>query len=123
MVTKKAVKNQHPGNNTPREELIIEKAPVMAVLDRKNLLEITTLLILETHARVSGDRFRVRDGDRERLAYLRTLRDLIVLQAALLKDAHAPSLIGIKYSPFDDVEDMDFSPEKITALLRSRYPE
>jgi hypothetical protein len=57
-------------------------------------LEITSSLITETSDRVSGDRFRVREGDKERLAYIRLLKDLLTLHAVLLKDAHAPLLIG-----------------------------
>ena len=101
-------KRQAPGTNTPGEELVVEKAPKDTVYDRKKLLALTGALIHETYERVSGDRFRVRDGDRERLAYLRTLKDLIVLEASLLKDAKAPLLNGIKYeSLFDDeLEDL-----------------
>ena len=43
---------------------------------------------------MSGDRFRVREGDKERLAYIRLLKYLLTLHAVLLKDAHAPLLIG-----------------------------
>jgi len=73
----------------------------MPKFDRKKLLEIPGALIEETHARVSGDRFRPREGDRERLAYLRALRELIALQAALLKDAHAPALDGYERPPLN----------------------
>ena len=62
---------------------------------RKKLLELTDSLIEETFNRISGERFRLRDGDRERLAYLRTLVSLIALYDSLLKDGNAPSLDGI----------------------------
>jgi len=62
---------------------------------RKKLLELTDNLIEETFNRVSGDRFRVRDGDRERLAYLRTLVQLIALYDSLLKGSDSPPLEGL----------------------------
>jgi len=64
------------------------------IFDRKKLLEITSRLIEETHERISGDRFRVREGDRERLQYLRALTGLIALHTALLEKAGAPDLDG-----------------------------
>ena len=62
---------------------------------RKKLLELTDSLIEETYNRVTGDRFRVREGDRERLAYLRTLVSLILMYDSLLKGSNAPELDGI----------------------------
>lgn len=68
------------------------------IYDRKKLLELTASLIQETHGRIAGNRFRVQAGDRERLAYIRTLRDLIALHALLLKDAKAPRLDGLEFN-------------------------
>lgn len=117
MVTKRTVKRQAPGTNTPGEELVVEKDPKDMIYDRKKLLSLTGALIHETHERISGDRFRVRDGDRERLAYLRTLRDLIALEATLLKDAKAPLLTGIKTTPFSFLDEDE---EDLLPLLRKR---
>ena len=72
------------------------------VFDRKKLLEITASLIEETYNRVSGDRFRPREGDKERLAYLRTLKELIALHADLLKASHAPTYVGLPSEPTEE---------------------
>jgi len=79
--------------------------PDTAIYDRKKLLEITSSLIRETHDRISGDRFRVREGDKERLQYLRTLSGLIALHTNLLEKAHAPHLEGLEY-PADPLDDL-----------------
>lgn len=89
-----AVKSQQSSTKTANIALNDEIGDIGTVLDRKKLLEITSSLITETSDRVSGDRFRVRDGDKERLAYIRLLKELLTLHAALLKDAKAPLLIG-----------------------------
>lgn len=68
---------------------------------RKKLLELTDSLIEETFNRISGERFRLRDGDRERLAYLRTLVSLIALYDSLLKGSNAPELDGINRATID----------------------
>ena len=107
-----AVKGQR--KNQPAEETvpIPEPSSTGPAFDRKKLLEITGSLIEETYERVSGDRFRPREGDRERLQYLRALGSLIALQASLLKDAHAPPLDGYQRpkSHLDKLlEDMEFN--------------
>lgn len=75
------------------------------VFDRKKLLEITSSLIRETHDRISGDRFRVRDGDKERLQYLRALTGLIALHTALLEKARAPDLSAYESKEHEDLLD------------------
>mgnify|MGYP000977725483 FL=1 len=77
------------------------------IFDRKKLLEITSRLIEETHERISGDRFRVREGDRERLQYLRALTGLIALHTSLLEKARAPDLKALEamYRP-DPLDDL-----------------
>lgn len=87
-------KGQTAPKRTDDQTPINELPQICPVFDRKKLLEITGTLIQETQERVTGDRFRTRDGDRERLAYLRALRELIALHSALLKDAYAPPLEG-----------------------------
>lgn len=62
------------------------------LFDRKKLLEVTSSLIKETHERISGDRFRPREGDKERLQYIRALTGLIALYTTLLEKARAPDL-------------------------------
>ncbi|OQA55328.1 MAG: hypothetical protein BWY45_02254 [Euryarchaeota archaeon ADurb.Bin294] len=62
------------------------------LFDRKKLLEVTSSLIRETHERISGDRFRPREGDKERLQYIRALTGLIALYTTLLEKARAPDL-------------------------------
>ena len=72
-----------------------EIPPIEIISGRKKLLEITDALIEDTFNRISGDRFRLRDGDRERLAYLKTLISLINLYDSLLKGSDAPELNDI----------------------------
>lgn len=80
------------GSNTCQN---CSSGPDNEIFDRKKLLSLTSSLIQETHDRISGDRFRVREGDRERLQYLRTLTGLIALHTSLLEKAGAPDLDGI----------------------------
>ena len=75
------------------------------VFDRKKLLTLTSSLIQETHDRISGDRFRVRDGDKERLQYLRALTGLIALHTALLEKARAPDLSAYESKEHGDLLD------------------
>ena len=91
--------------------------PDMGIFDRKKLLEISSRLIEETYERISGDRFRVRDGDRERLQYLRALAGLIALHTSLLEKARAPDLKALEamYRP-DPLDDL--LNENITRLSR-----
>jgi len=79
----------------PNKSVISEMPPIEVISGRKKLLEITEALIEETYDRISGDRFRLREGDRERLAYLRTLISLINLYDSLLKGSEAPSFDNI----------------------------
>lgn len=84
---------------------IKELSSLEEIYDRKKLLQITASLIEETYSRVSGERFRPRDGDKERLAYLRTLKELLALHADLLKASHAPPYQGLPEAP--DEEDLE----------------
>jgi len=90
-----AVKNHITKRRSPRRGTISETTPTEIISGRKKLLEITDTLIQETYDRISGDRFRLREGDRERLAYLRTLISLINLYDSLLKGSEAPSFDNI----------------------------
>ena len=90
-----AVKNHITKRRSPRRGTISETTPTEIISGRKKLLEITDTLIQETYDRISGDRFRLREGDRERLAYLKTLISLIVLYDSLLKGSKAPTLEGL----------------------------
>ena len=62
---------------TDKPETIDLTAPAAEVLDRRALLKTLTRAINETADRVTGQRFRPRDGDREKLQYLRTLIGLV----------------------------------------------
>jgi hypothetical protein len=95
MADKSRIRSRKPGVSSP----ITDSNELVPVFDRKKLLEITGALIEETYERVSGDRFRPREGDRERLAYLKILRDFIALQTMLLKEAKAPLLEGYAQTP------------------------
>lgn len=93
--------NEHPEGSD------ISSGPDALIFDRKKLLELSSSLIQETHDRISGDRFRVREGDKERLQYLRAFTGLIALHTALLEKAHSPDLKALEgvYSqdPLDDI--------------------
>ena len=65
------------------------------VLDRRAVLRILSRAIEETGARVSGSRFRVREGDAERLAYLKVLVQLSNAYSAMLVGAHNRRLDGL----------------------------
>ena len=54
---------------------IMNISPIEPIFDRKKLLEMTASCIDDTYNRVSGDRFRVREGDKERIAYLKLLKE------------------------------------------------
>ena len=88
----------------PPEGSDISSGSDALIFDRKKLLEITSRLIEETHDRISGDRFRLREGDKERLQYLRALTGLIALHTALLEKANSPPLEGYsrKRDPVSD---------------------
>jgi hypothetical protein len=90
-----AVKSQNEPAKTVIDTRIAEISPLVPIYDRKKLLELTSSTINEIHERVSGDRFRVRDGDRERIAYLKLLKDLISLQTLLLEKSKAPVFQGL----------------------------
>lgn len=74
------------------------------VLDRRTLLEILAPVIRETADRVAGERFRVRDGDRERLAYLRTLTVMVQTYNAVLTGAKDHNFSRPKPRPLTDRE-------------------
>jgi len=91
---KVADKLQERSGQEHHEGSDISSGACALIFDRKKLLEITSRLIEETHERISGDRFRVREGDRERLQYIRALTGLIALHTSLLEKAEAPPLEG-----------------------------
>ena len=69
------------------------------VLDRRAVLRILSQAIEETGARVSGPRFRPREGDREKLAYLRTLTALASAYSTVLAGAKETRLDGLPDVP------------------------
>lgn len=100
-------KDQSEPENTEINGPIKELSDLETIFDRKKLLEITASMIEETYSRISGERFRPREGDRERLAYLRALKELIALHADLLKASHAPVFQGIPAAP--EEEDLELA--------------
>ena len=87
-----ADKNHECNCQEHQEGSDISSGPDALIFDRKKLLEVTSSLIRETHERISGDRFRPREGDKERLQYIRALTGLIALYTTLLEKARAPDL-------------------------------
>jgi len=65
------------------------------VLDRRAVLRILSRAIEETGARVTGSRFRVREGDAERLQYLRVLVSLAGTYGSILTGARNYRLDGL----------------------------
>lgn len=65
------------------------------VLDRRAVLRILSRAIEETGARVTGSRFRVREGDAERLQYLRVLVSLAGTYGSILTGAKNYRLDGL----------------------------
>lgn len=88
MTDKSQKSEEKPDNQAMNQEISTPDV----ISGRKKILELTDSLIQEIYNRVSGERFRIREGDRERLAYLRTLVSLIALHDSLLKGSSAPSL-------------------------------
>lgn len=80
--------------------------PSGEVLDRRAVLRILSRAIEETGARVSGSRFRVREGDAERLQYLKTLVQLSNAYSAMLVGAGNRRLDGLPVS--SNWDDMPF---------------
>lgn len=85
-------------NETERAENtlpIVDKPLSEPIFDRKKLLEMSASCIDEIYNRVDGDRFRVREGDKERIAYLKLLKDYISLHTSLLEASGAPKFDGV----------------------------
>lgn len=55
-------------------------------LERDQLLDMSTAVMGDIMGRLTGDRFRERDGDRTKLGYLRALTSQMSCHAAILKD-------------------------------------
>lgn len=91
MADKNQTKPEPAEDDSPLKEI----SSLETIYDRKKILAITAYLIEDVYSRISGERFRPREGDRERLAYLRTLKELLALHAAILQDARAPAWEGL----------------------------
>jgi hypothetical protein len=81
------------------------------VLDRRAVLRILSRAIEETGARVSGSRFRVREGDAERLAYLKAL--------VQLSNAYSGMLVGAHNRRLDGLPEPSKSERELEALLQN----
>lgn len=90
-----AVKSQNEPENPVIDTAIMNISPIEPIFDRKKLLEMTASCIDDTYNRVSGDRFRVREGDKERIAYLKLLKEYIALHTSLLQESGAPKFDGV----------------------------
>lgn len=94
-----ADKSQNEPENTVIDTAIVNISPIEPIFDRKKLLEISASCIDEIHNRVGGDRFRVREGDKERIAYLKLLKDYMSLHTSLLAASGAPQFAGVPAMP------------------------
>lgn len=68
-----------------------ENTEVMAAdpqkkINRSQLLDLSTVVLGDIMGRLTGDRFRERDGDRTKLGYLRALTAQMSCHASILKD-------------------------------------
>ena len=100
--------NAIPTIDLEAEEDIFEASGM--VLDRRAVLRILSQAIEETGARVSGSRFRVREGDAERLAYLKVL--------VSLAGAYSSILTGAKNYRLDGLPEPSNEEKRMEALLR-----
>lgn len=66
----------------------INAAEDLEILDRRGLLRVLTQAINDTADRLAGDRFRPRDGDREKLQYLRALAALVAAYNGVIASTH-----------------------------------
>ena len=73
------------------------------VLDRRAVLRLLSRAIEETANRVSGPRFRVREGDAERLQYLRVLVSLAGTYSSILTGARNYRLDGLPGPSKDEI--------------------
>lgn len=103
MTDKGHIETEPSEDNLPLKEI----SSLETIYDRKKLLEISASLIEDTYTRLSGPRFRPREGDRERLAYLRTLKELLSLHASILQAARAPAWEGLP-----ETEDLELAAAK-----------
>jgi hypothetical protein len=81
------------------DEPLPTEAPAADILDREALLKVLTRAINETDDRITGERFRPREGDRDRLAYLRTLIGLISTYNAVLIGAKDHDMARLPPTP------------------------
>lgn len=95
-------KGQQQSGETEENLPLANPSTLGEIHDRKKLLEITAALINETFNRVSGERFRPRDGDAQRIAYIKLLRDLLSLHADLLEASKAPPFQGLPAAPSEE---------------------
>jgi hypothetical protein len=90
-MTKAIVKTQGSGPLVGTAQAL---AGVPVIYTREKLMEVTASLIEETHDRVSGSRFKVQAGDRERIAYIRLLSDLLKTYSGLLEASGTPKTVN-----------------------------
>ncbi len=83
----------------PTIDIEAEASAAGEVLDRRSVLRILSTAIREVNDRTAGERFRVREGDAERLAYYRLLIGLITTYNQVLAGAHVGRLDGLPAEP------------------------
>ena len=118
MTDKAHIETEQSEDNLPLKDI----SSLETIYDRKKLLEISASLIEDTYTRLSGPRFRPREGDRERLAYLRTLTQLLSLHTSILHAAQAPAWEGLPAAPTqEDLELEEARKREFEDLERSLY--
>lgn len=77
----------------------IEAAEASGPLDRRQILDILSTAIREVNDRTSGERFRPREGDAERLAYYRLLISLVTTYNQVLAAGGYRRIDGLPSPP------------------------
>jgi len=94
--------NGHPSSANGEETIGIsgmETAPAASdtekndgLLTREEVLRLSSVTIRQLHHRTSVHRFKTQAGDRDRLAYVRALTQLLQVYNGLLKDGELEEL-------------------------------
>jgi hypothetical protein len=115
MINKKQTKQEQTEDFSPLKKI----STLETIYDRKKLLEITACLIDNTYTRLSVECFQPREGDRERLAYIKIIKELISLYARILEDANAPAWEGLPEE--EDIELAAAKKKLLNMMERSTF--
>lgn len=72
--------------NTEQNKAICQKNAIQPILNRNETLTVSSGIIQQLASRLTTERFRARDSDPARLAYVRALASIMQIHASLLRD-------------------------------------